>query len=192
MNALCFFVALAGVIQTIRGETCTVCETNYETAKSAAADAAAKCAAFRAFVTCFASSSGDGCDPPFDIFNKVFNAKVALSSASTCLLDYMCEKCQFYFRNSALSWTSSTKYTEKCAAVFRYASCVEMRPTTEKACDGTTDQAAMKSRSLAKVKAECPWAGATAVKSSVVIMVSALFCSSFDSHLLVTVSQVLH
>ncbi|XP_041365376.1 uncharacterized protein LOC121380567 isoform X5 [Gigantopelta aegis] len=57
------------------------------------------------------------------------------------------------------------------------ATCVEMRPTTEKACDGTTDYAVMKTKSAAKAKAECPYAGATAVKSSVVIMVSALFVS---------------
>ncbi|XP_041365374.1 uncharacterized protein LOC121380567 isoform X3 [Gigantopelta aegis] len=91
-------------------------------------------------------------------------------------LDVLCTACQLDFQTAVLAWTPSTKDTTKWTQLHT-ATCVEMRPTTEKACDGTTDYAVMKTKSAAKAKAECPYAGATAVKSSVVIMVSALFVS---------------
>ncbi|XP_041377828.1 uncharacterized protein LOC121390146 [Gigantopelta aegis] len=76
-----------------------------------------------------------------------------------------------------LARTTSTKDTTKCMEGFTYANCVELTPSTEKACDGATTQATMVTKSLDKAKADCPYAGTTAVKSSIAIMVAALFLS---------------
>ncbi|XP_041367555.1 uncharacterized protein LOC121382118 [Gigantopelta aegis] len=185
MNALCFFVALAGVIQTIRGETCDACKTTYDAAVGVTgATDAVKCTAGKEFAACLVSASGAGCDTgtntPTAQFNAATDGSMAKNIAAltgSCTLDALCTACQKDFQTAVLAWGSTTKDTTKCADAFTYASCVEMKPTTEKACDGTTDQAAMKTNSLAKAKAECSYAGSTAVKSSVVIMVSALFVS---------------
>ncbi|XP_041365260.1 uncharacterized protein LOC121380497 [Gigantopelta aegis] len=181
MNTLFGFVILAGVIQSISGDTCTGCAGTYTLDKSAASTKAAQCTALRKYAECLMGSKGTGCSTSDSTsINTQFSATGDITkdaATANCVLDSICTTCQVNFQKKIQARSASTRDTQKCVEDFEYVNCVDTKPSSQTACDGTTSQFRMFNVALSVARLDCVYAGTSAVKSSVVIMAAALFVS---------------